>query len=79
MDEQDILTSIKAEIDAYCYKNHEVPAKIFMTYALLVRIMNEVVRSEEGTTLFGIPVEPYHSEELEYYLVGSCGRFRKWS
>ena len=79
MDEQDILISIEVEIETYRCKNHETPTKIFMTYPLLMRVMDKVVQTNKETTLFGIPIELYRSEELEYYLAGERGNFRKWS
>ena len=38
------------------------------------------VRKSEGDGLefCGIPVQDYYSNEIEFYLAGKCGEFRKW-
>lgn len=86
MNINDITTSISQEIWAYQYTHGCEPVKIFMSMPLVRDLMNRRYNPIYAPYSYdpnkwigyfeGIEVQPYHSEEYEFYLAERKGVFR---
>lgn len=88
MSYDDILTSISQEILGYLNRYGCEPAKIFMSDQLVRALVNHPSNpihapypydpSKWQGYFMGIEVQPYYSDEYEYYLAERKGVFRAW-
>ena len=88
MSYDDILTSISREILGYLNRYGCEPVKIFMTTRLVKDLMYHPSHpihvpypydpSKWQGYFMGIEVQPYQSDEYEYYLAERKGGFRVW-
>lgn len=75
------LDNIEKDIYCHTYIHHKPPEKIFISSALLNRIIVDINRigfNQYGVySCCGVPVQVYYSCDLEYYLSASSFKFNE--
>lgn len=76
MGTNDYLGQIKTDINYFYYIHHTYPQTIFMSYRLYYMVQKDIIYHYDGEeTYFGVPVQVYSSDKLEYHFAMSKYEF----
>lgn len=75
MDTNNYLDQIRTDLNYFRYIHHTYPQTIFISDELFCKIVDNMVAHHDKTTCFGVPVQVYSSEKLEYHFAVSKYEF----